>query len=69
MSVGVDNICSNEEMLMKDLVSKYFLEIKAVIIATKPSSMMNHLRVYFLSMSSFTHESAETEEYFGQIHN
>ena len=39
MSVGVDNIYNNEEMLvmqeMKDFVSKYFLEIKAVVIRTK----------------------------------
>ena len=26
-------------------------------------------RVYFLSLSSFTNESAETEEYFKEIHN
>ena len=39
VSVGVDNIYNNEEMLvmqeMKDFVSKYFLEIKAVVIRTK----------------------------------
>ena len=37
MSVSIASIAiNNEEMLRKDFASKYFLEVKAVVIRTKP---------------------------------
>ena len=48
---------------MKDFVSNYFRDLKTVVIRTKP------LQFYFLNFPSFTHESAEIEEYFKEIHN
>ena len=32
-----------KEMLKKDLASKYFLEVSAVVIRTNPPSMINHM--------------------------
>ena len=53
-------------MRTKDIASKYFLEV----LRTNSPSMIHHIfRVYFLSLSLFTHESAETEEHFREIHN
>ena len=53
-------------MQTKDIASKYFLEV----LSTNSPSMINHmLPSFFLSMSLFTHESAETEEHFREIHN
>ena len=61
---------SHEELLMKDFALKYFLEVKAVAIRTNsPKSLIIRCRVYFLSLSSFTHESIETEEHFRDLHN
>ena len=53
-------------MLKKDFASKYFLEV----LRRNPSLMINHmLPSLIFGLSSFTHESAETEEHFREIHN
>ena len=44
MSVLITFVTINyEEMLKKDFVSKYFLEVNAVVIRTNPPSMVNHI--------------------------
>ena len=44
MSVSITSAAmNNEEMVMKDLVSKYFLEVKLVAIAKKPLLIINHI--------------------------
>ena len=53
-------------MRAKDFASKYFLEV----LRTNSPSMINHmLPSLFFELSLFTHESAETEEHFREIHN
>ena len=43
MSVPITFVVTNhEEMLKKDFVSKYFLEVNAAVIRTNPRSMINH---------------------------
>ena len=44
MSVSITSVAmNNEEMVMKDLASKYFLEVKLVAIAKKPLLIINHI--------------------------
>ena len=58
-----------EEMLKKDFASKYFLEVN-VVIRTNPHSMNNRmLPSLFLELVIISHESADTEEHFREIHN
>ena len=47
-------------MWTKDFASKFFIEV----LRRNSPSMINQM-----SLSSFTHESAETEEHFREIHN
>ena len=59
-----------EEMLKKDLASKYFLGVSVVVIRTNPLQwLIMCCQVYFLSLLSFTHESTKTEEHFREIDN
>ena len=59
-----------KEMLKKDFASKYFLEVNVVVIKTTPLQwLIVCCQVYFLSLLSFTHQSAGTEEHFREIHN
>ena len=46
-------------MRTKDFASKFFIEV----LRRNSASMINQMS------SSFTHESAETEEHFREIHN
>ena len=44
MSVLITFVVINyEEMLKKDLTSKYFLEVSVVVIRTNPHSMINNM--------------------------
>ena len=44
MSVLITFVVINyEEMLKKDLTSKYFLEVNVVVIRTNPHSMINNM--------------------------
>ena len=71
MSVLITFVAINyEEMLKKDFASKYFLEVNVVVIKTTPLQwLIVCCQVYFLSLLSFTHQSAGTEEHFREIHN
>ena len=54
MTVLITFVAINyEEMVTKDFASKYFLKVNVVVIRTP--------LVRFLSLSSFTYGSAETE--------
>ena len=71
MSVLITFVVINyEEMLKKDLTSKYFLEVSVVVIRTNPHSMINNmLPSLFLVLVIVYPLSVETEEHFREIYN
>ena len=64
-------------MLKKDFASKYFIQyfaskylIQNIFIEQIPLKwLIICCRVYFMSLSPFNHDSAQTEKHFREIHN